>query len=167
MQPSRHRLLYAVLVLVVFAAAGCGGMDGNNTVAVPDPPEQSPTPPPVLPPPDVFTEADHTDPILTPLPTATPRPEQTPAPTRLPFARGWKIKTVIGTSALVLDAGDKQHTIRVGDIVGENLEPVPAEEFDAGVRGLRIVSMDGGQNTVKVRNHDGRITDIHPLGPRR
>lgn len=175
MKPSEERLVYIVLILGLIAMSAFLGLRIRESLAGTELRERRIASGEEGPgaefeeveEPAIFQNIDRMSPILTPVPTPTPRPEPTPVPTRVPFAHAWKVKTVIANTAIMLDRNDKQHTVRLGDILSEDFETVPEADFNAGQRGVKIVSMDNRTNIVKVRNFDGRITDVHPLGPKR
>lgn len=113
---------------------------------------------------DLFESTDLFSPILTAVPTITPVPTVTPAPTQVPFAEGWKVKMVAGPMAIMLDGknNEAQHTVRLNEIYDEVFKPISPEEYNAGTRGVKIISFDGPNKKALVKNYDGREKEIPP-----
>ncbi len=155
---------YIILALAVFASAGFLGLEirerihpspdedqglqvvrratngGNgNNPADPQNPQQEQQKVAMT-----FQQTKVFEPLVTPKPTSTPPPIPTATPTPLPLATNYKIRNILGSSAILVDYALKQHIVRAGQVIDEKMGKFRVEEVDADNRRVRVKLLSNG-----------------------
>jgi hypothetical protein len=151
-------LWYVVLALAVFASAGFMGLqirerirpdlagDVSLHAIQPDRATSSDQPTPNI----QNAEADQQriamifrgtkvfQPLVTPKPTPTREPLPTATPTPPQLAEHYKIRTIMGSSAILIDYRLMPVSVRVGTVVKDPLGEFKVEEVDAAKQAVRV-----------------------------
>lgn len=171
MTRSSERFVYFLLILVFLATSAYlaqaiyAQLNREAPTSV-VPPEPTPTDDDTLDLPTLtlFQTRDLGAPILTPIPTPTAVPTAMPTPTPIPFIDKWYIMAMMPPNfATVINENidaNKRFTIRVGSIYSEQLEEIDAADYEAGRRGVKILSINREAGSIAVRNYDGQTGEI-------
>lgn len=84
-------------------------------------------------------------PLVTPKPTNTPPPIPTATPTPLPLAMNYRIRNILGSSAILVDYALKQHIVRAGQVVQEKMGDFRVEKVDTKNRRVLVKLLSNGR----------------------